>query len=157
MILAIDPGNIKSGWVIYDGKRAVHSGVQVNDGMLQMLGRFTRDEACDLAIEKFEARGMPMGQESIDTMLWTGRFQQAWHTPDRVLLVYRRTVKVFLCGTSKAKDPNVRRALLDLFPATGGGKTPQIGTKSQPGPLFGVSTHAWSALAVAVTSKGAPC
>lgn len=44
-------------------------------------------------------------------------------------------------------------ALLDLFPRTGGGATPQIGTKAKPGPLYGVSSHAWAALGVAVTAK----
>jgi hypothetical protein len=75
-----------------------------------------------------------------------------WRDPDAVRLTYRRDVKVLLCNSSKAKDSNVRQALLDLFPRSGGGATPQIGTKSQPGPLYGVSTHAWPALGVAVTA-----
>ena len=45
------------------------------------------------------------------------------------------------------------QALLDLFPRTGGGATPQIGTKGKPGPLYGVSSHAWAALGVAVTAS----
>ncbi|MNY62967.1 hypothetical protein D3C86_1998680 [compost metagenome] len=61
-------------------------------------------------------------------------------------------MKLHLCKTPRAKDANVRQALLDMFPRTGGGKTPQIGTKAQPGPLFGVSSHAWAALGVAVTA-----
>jgi len=56
-----------------------------------------------------------------------------------------------LCKNNRAKDANIRQALLDRFPATGGGKAPQIGTKKQPGPLYGVTSHLWSALAVAVT------
>lgn len=49
---------------------------------------------------------------------------------------------------------DVRKALLDLFPRTGGGATPQVGTKAKPGPLYGISTHAWAALGVAVTVAG---
>ena len=50
-------------------------------------------------------------------------------------------------------DPNVRQAIIDLFPPTGGGKCAQIGTKGQPGPLYGVSSHAWPALGVALTAQ----
>ena len=67
--------------------------------------------------------------------------------------VYRKDVKLHLCGSSRAKDPSVRAALIDLYPASGGGKCPQIGTKRQPGPLFGVSSHAWPALGVAVLAQ----
>jgi len=56
-----------------------------------------------------------------------------------------------LCGVMKAKDGNIRQALIDRFPATGGGKIPQIGTKAKPGPLYGFSRDKWAALAVAVT------
>jgi hypothetical protein len=77
---------------------------------------------------------------------------QAWRNPKAVRLIYRRDVKLRLCGTVKAKDANVRQALIDMFPKTGGGKIPQIGTKAQPGPLYGVASHAWAAVAVAVTA-----
>ena len=154
MILAIDPGNERSGWVLCDGMEVIDSGVLDNDTLIGLVHRFKPDDNTSLAIEKFEARGMPMGQESIDTMLWTGRFMQAWHSPDAVRLVYRRTVKQHLCGSSKAKDPNVRQALIDLYPRTGGGKVPQIGVQAKPGPLFGINTHAWAALGVAVTEVG---
>jgi hypothetical protein len=63
-------------------------------------------------------------------------------------------VKLHLCGTNKAKDANVRQALLDMFPRTGGGAVPQVGTKKEPGPLYGISTHAWPALGVAITALG---
>ena len=63
----------------------------------------------------------------------------------------RLDVKLHLCKDSRAKDANIRQALLDRFPATGGGKTPQIGTKAQPGPLYGIKSHLWAALGVAVT------
>lgn len=107
-----------------------------------------------LAIEMIASYGMPVGREVFETCVWIGRFQQAWHSPEDVRLVYRKDVKLHLCGTAKAKDANVRQALLDLYPRTGGGATPQIGTKAKPGPLYGVSSHAWPALAVAVTLRG---
>lgn len=150
-VLAIDPGTTESGYCIFDGDRVHESGVLPN---ADMLVRVQQWPSARLAIEMIASYGMAVGREVFETCVWIGRFQQAWRDPVSVELVYRRDVKLHLCGTSKAKDPNVRQALLDLFPRTGGGRTPQIGTKGQPGPLYGVSTHAWSALAVAVTAMG---
>lgn len=148
-ILAIDPGTSQSGWVILDRGRVVDAGVHDNHD----IRHWVRDgQGADLlAIEMLAGMGMTVGQETFDTARWIGRFQEAWREPDAVMLVFRRQVKAFLCGNQQAKDANIRQALLDIFPPTGGGATPQIGTKAKPGPLYGVSSHAWAALAVAVT------
>ena len=53
-----------------------------------------------------------------------------------------------LCQSRRAKKPEVRAAIIDLYPADGGGKRPAIGTKAEPGQLYGVAEHAWDALAV---------
>jgi hypothetical protein len=147
-ILAIDPGPTQSGWVIYDAGCVAASGVSANDDMLMTVRSAPVDR---LAIEMIASYGMAVGREVFETCVWIGRFQQAWRNPGSVELVYRQEVKLHLCGTAKARDANIRQALLDMFPRTGGGKTPQIGTKNQPGALYGVSTHAWPALGVAVT------
>lgn len=152
-ILAIDPGTEESGWCVFDGGAVAASGVMSNAEMLDYLQRaHFAINGHRLAIEMIASYGMPVGREVFETCVWIGRFTQAWHIPGAVELVYRKDVKMHLCGTTKAKDPNVRQALIDMFPGTGGGKTPQVGTKGQPGPLFGVSSHAWAALGVAVTA-----
>lgn len=153
LILALDPGPAQTGWVLYDGERVRECGFSENAQLLEDIAAQWPYDAATLAIEMIASYGMPVGREVFETCLWIGRFMQAWHSPEAVRLVYRKDVKMHLCGTAKAKDPNVRQALIDLFPATGGGKTPQIGTKAQPGPLYGVSTHAWPALGVALTAK----
>jgi hypothetical protein len=56
-------------------------------------------------------------------------------------MVYRNAVKLHICGTPRAKDPNIRQALIDKYGAPG--------TKKNPGPTYGVSSHLWSALAIA--------
>jgi len=58
----------------------------------------------------------------------------------------RRAVKLALCGDSRAKDANIRQALIDRF-----GGSAAIGRKTAPGPLYGISRDVWSALAIAVT------
>ncbi|WP_246119003.1 hypothetical protein [Cupriavidus campinensis] len=153
-ILAIDPGTTESGWCVLADGAVTLSGVMLNRELLRMLTMQQRNDPWGhvLAIEMIASYGMPVGREVFETVRWIGRFQQAWHSPEAVKFVYRQDVKLHLCKTPRAKDGNVRQALLDMFPRTGGGKTPQIGTKAQPGPLFGVSSHAWAALGVAVTA-----
>ncbi|MEJ1365646.1 MAG: hypothetical protein RPU42_11265, partial [Candidatus Sedimenticola sp. (ex Thyasira tokunagai)] len=79
-----------------------------------------------------------------------GRFMEAFGA-DRTDRVYRKDVKMEMCGTTRAKDKNIRLSILDQYEPAGGGATPQVGTKSKPGPLYGVNKHAWSALAVGLT------
>lgn len=152
LILAIDPGNERSGYCVMGGKTVLDSGVLDNHDMLEMIHLYRND---DLAIEMIASYGMPVGREVFETCVWIGRFLQYHNRPDEARLVYRKDVKLHLCGNTRAKDGNIRQAIIDLFPATGGGKTPQIGTRKQPGPLHGVSSHAWAALGVALTAKEA--
>jgi len=148
-ILAIDPGNIHSAYIAYLNGEIVAMGKIANDEMLQLLMNELSPSDYDvLVIEMIASYGMPVGKEVFETCVWIGRFLQAWN--GRCEFIYRKDIKLHLCGTSRAKDPNVRQALLDRFPATGGGKLPQVGTKSSPGPLYGIHNDIWSALAVAV-------
>lgn len=146
--LSIDPGTDKSGVVLtIDGKVDSH-GLYSNEDILEML----QGTWIDLVlIEDFVSYGMPIGKTSIETIKFIGRINQVCddiRTPYE--MITRREVKHHLCNSVKAKDANVRQAILDRFDASGGGKTPQIGTKKAPGPLYGVSGHAWSALALYV-------
>jgi Holliday junction resolvasome RuvABC endonuclease subunit len=142
-IIGIDPGTTQSGWVVFDGECVVECGVADNEELLSMI--YCRDEFDELplAIEMIASYGMPVGKEVFETCVWIGRFMQAAQQPDSVKLVYRKDVKIHLCGTSKAKDANIRQAVIDLF------------QKSKRGPLYGMSTHMWPALAVAITALAA--
>jgi hypothetical protein len=143
-ILAIDPGNVESGYaVLRDGNEVVKAGVEPNHRLLTMLCvNAVLANADELAIEMMRARGMPVSNDEMETLVWIGRFQQVWHMPDDVLLLYRGDVKLHITGSAKAKDANVRAGLIELL-----GKP---GTKKNPGPTYGVTSHAWPALAVAV-------
>jgi hypothetical protein len=141
-ILAIDPGTEQSGWCLFEKRQVTCSGIAPNEEILRMM-RSHPDIA--LAIEMIASYGMPVGREVFETCVWIGRFQQAHPTPDDVRLVYRKDVKLHLCGSARAKDANIRQALID--------KLGPIGTKKTPGPLYGVTSHAWAAVAVAVTAS----
>ena len=156
IILAIDPGNIKSAWVLYDSKkkRLLDFDYQDNYNARKKINELTSlhiGRADVVACEMIASYGMPVGATVFDTCVWIGRFIDLVEVNGvPIEKVYRKDVKMTLCHSMKAKDANIRQALLDRFPASGGGKTPQIGVKKQPGPLFGVSGDVWAALAVAV-------
>lgn len=104
-----------------------------------------------LAIEQIASMGMTVGAEVFETCVWTGRFIEAWHAPEEHRRVTRNQCKLYVCGNGRAKDANVRQAIIDRFPGTGTGKVPQVGTVKKPGPLYGMNSHMWPALAVAIT------
>lgn len=147
-ILAIDPGPVQSAFVVFDGERVLEKGIVGNDVMLDTVIDFSPSSG--VRIEMIASYGMPVGREVFETCVWIGRFLQGAGLDanrDETSLVYRQPAKLHLCGSPKAKDGNVRQALLDRF---GGSREAAIGVKRDPGPLYGVSSHMWAALAVAV-------
>jgi hypothetical protein len=141
-ILAVDPGTTYSGWCVWDG--AVHAfGVDANAEVLAMLSANTQG-ADVVALEMVASYGMPVGAEVFRTVWWTGRFAEAWirHRGEHPIEVFRKEVKLHHCLNARAKDANVRQALIDRL----GPK----GTKSEPGPTYGITSHVWPALAVAL-------
>lgn len=149
MILAIDPGTTESAWCVFDGAKVVGSGIEPNPELLAKLRGWDLSDYL-VAIEMIASYGMPVGKEVFETCVWIGRYIEVVREPEPTL-IYRKDVKLHLCQSARAKDPNVRQALIDRFEPSGGGKIPQIGTAKQPGPLYGVTSHIWAALAVAVT------
>ena len=149
VICAIDPGPAQSAWVVFGDHEIRSCGIENNLALIDRLRALRELEAVStLVIEGVQSFGMPVGREVFETCVWSGRFIQAWDKPYRTL--GRREIKLELCGSARAKDANIRQALIDDFPATGGGKVRQVGTKAKPGPLYGVKADIWSALAVAV-------
>jgi hypothetical protein len=144
-IYAIDPGTTHSALV------------RVQDDGLTVGGMWTNDMLCInlhegvfpqgvLVIEQIEAMGMAVGKETFETVFWSGRFAQAWEQRLRPWSrVTRRQVKLHLCGSMKAKDANIRQALIDRY----GG----IACTKKGGALHGIKSHLWAALAVAVTYR----
>lgn len=137
-ILALDPGTTQSAYVLWDGRRVLDCAIVDNDRLVLALTERTIPHDL-LACEMIASYGMAVGREVFETCVWIGRFLQANDGPHR--LVYRKDVKLHLCNSPRAKDANVRQALLDKYGP--------VGTKSRPGPLYGLRSHIWAALAVA--------
>ena len=137
-ILAIDPGTTQSAFVYWDAqeKKILDKGILSNEDLLHyIIDYYKPGSNMDVTvIEMVASYGMPVGKEVFETCVWIGRFWQASKYP--VHLLYRKEVKSFLCGSMKAKDSNIRQALIDML-----GKEV---TK-------GVSKDVWSALALAIT------
>jgi hypothetical protein len=151
-IIAIDPGTSQSAWCVLEGDKPLVFGKEPNSDVLIRLRRewSPLDEKDLLAVEMIASYGMPVGREVFETCLWIGRYLEAWERRQgQHALVYRRDVKLHLCNSARAKDANVRAALLDRY---GPGREKAIGTKRAPGPLHGISGDCWSALAVGLTA-----
>jgi hypothetical protein len=93
-------------------------------------------------LEVVEARGMPVGNDTLHTQLWAGYIGGLLASDNVITLFVRRSrVKLALCGTARAKDSNIRAALIDLL----GGKE----AVKKGGIAHGIHGHQWAALATA--------
>ena len=154
-ILAVDPGPEQSAAVLLKDQPGMKlPGIEWKAKLPneEMLPRIRQQSNAILVVEMIACYGMPVGRPVFETCVWIGRFIQAHNGTHS--LMYRREVKLWLCDSVRAKDGNVRQALIDLFPKTGGGAIPQIGIKAQRGPLYGFSQDMWAALGVGMTWLG---
>lgn len=155
-ILAIDPGNTESGWVVIDQdtRRPLEFGKSPNDTLMRRIDTYS-DMAGALnvdrvVIEMVASYGMAVGAEVFETCVWIGRYQQAFIVGHGLEpeLVKRQPVKVHHCHSAKAKDSNIRQALVDRF--AHGQPNHGKGTTAQPGWFHGFRADIWQAYALAV-------
>jgi len=154
-ILAIDPGNVESGWCVVDAetRKPLAFDKSANAQVLELAYGYLPDgiEADRRAIEMVASYGMAVGREVFETCVWIGRFAEAMTDgrgdglPD---LIYRRDIKLHHCHSAKAKDANVRQALVDRFAP--GQPNHGKGTKAEPGWFHGFRADVWQAYALAV-------
>jgi hypothetical protein len=145
LILAIDPGNEMSAYVVLDDNlKPIEFQKIANPILKQHLKVMIRKyNIQNFAIEMIASYGMAVGKEVFDTCVWIGRFRETIGPEEEVKYIYRKDEKINLCGTMKAKDSNIRQALIDRFGI--------VGVKKSPGWFYGVSKDVWAAIAVGVT------
>lgn len=150
-LLAIDPGCAESGWVLIDvdTRRPLAHGKHPNDELRHAVRRRALGRADRAVVEMVASYGMAVGAEVFETCVWIGRYLEVLGgrgVPTE--LVKRQPVKVHHCHSSKAKDSNVRQALVDRFAA--GQLNHGKGTKAAPGWFHGFAADVWAAYALAV-------
>lgn len=150
MILAIDPGTEESAFVMLtqpgDTFRILDKGKVGNLTLLSTIRNMDFRSDDHFVIEMVASYGMAVGKTTFETVFWIGRFWEAALGAGRMERLYRKKdVCMHLCQSTKAKDANIRQALIDRFG--------EPGTKNNPGLLYGVSKDIWSALAVGVTYR----
>ena len=152
IILAIDPGNIKSAFVLINDQYTLYAKGKIENP--DLLHRIEECHGCDkVVIERIASYGMAVGRSVFETCEWVGRFtQKALESCIPVDYVFRLDEKMVLCHDSKAGDANIRRALIDRF-ARHDLRTGK-GTKKHPDYFYSFAKDEWAAMAVAVAFFG---
>jgi hypothetical protein len=146
MLIGIDPGPKKGAYVLWTGEKVRECGILPNAELREYLkDKLTPSSSIEVAVEEIRFMGQKVGAEVFDTCFEIGRIIEIVATTDReVILVPRNHAKIHLCRTMRVKDKHIRAALIE--------KWGPVGTKKLKGPLFGVKSHIWSALAIADTA-----
>lgn len=156
--IGIDPGSTKSGVAVVrdmgDGKPKISwVNIVVNEKVPFVVEEVTAclnipPKTYGLAIEEVRSYGMAVGQTTFDTCVWSGaiftgiwrRVEPAWS----LWLGRKADVCTTICGSTRAKDANIRQAVIDRYGVPG--------TKKEPGGTYGVTADMWSAVALATTA-----
>ena len=152
MIMGIDPGNTHTAYAIISEVDCFpyRHGKLENEEFASML-KHAHLNVSVYVIERVACYGMAVGHEVFDTCEWIGRFTQIikdsrLRNPEYIL---RMDEKMAICHDSKAKDCNIRRALIDQF-ARHDFKFGK-GTKKNPDFFYSFAADEWAAFAVAYT------
>jgi len=151
IILGVDPGNVKSAIVYFDTEKEEILEKQIlenNECLAFFRNKSIVPDLC--LIEQIASMGMAVGESVFETCVWSGRFMECFSmlgwSVDRIK---RMQIKNILCGSSRAKDANIRQRLIDLYGAPG--------VKKQQGKTYGLKADMWAAFAVCVAWKLNQC
>lgn len=141
IICGIDVGSENSGICFWDTKR--QKIVSSNDKQPNDI--LTAHSANYIVIEDVVSYGMPVGKSTFDTCKAIGMFKERFdqiHDGKPVYLVTKPEIQLHFCNTSRAKDANIKRVLLDRFG--------EKGTKKNQGTLYPLKNHSWDAFALCI-------
>ena len=142
IIYALDPGPTQTAWVVYDcaAGQIIKAGLDPNEYVASLLVDGGTYPVKQLVVEGLACYGMAVGAQVFETAYWIGEYRGIWR-PKPFALMLRMEVKMALCHHSRAKDSNIRQALIDILGPPG--------TKKAPGATYGFKGDMWSALGVA--------
>lgn len=152
-VFAIDPGNTQSAYCVVDAEtlRPLDFNKIPNNVLRDYIRDYRFEEEDRAVVEMIQSYGMAVGKDVFDTAVWIGRYKECL---DRRLLLPadfldRKEEMLHICQSRRAKDANIRRALIDRFAQHDlkNGK----GTKANPDWFYGFKADMWAAYAVALT------
>lgn len=137
-VMGIDPGNINSGWVLYDHRsRVIDDCGHTDNEMLIRVLPLLKEHGDVCAIESMTNQGKRVGASTFDACWWGGRFFQECITRGiHVETITRAKSKGHVLKMFGGNDSEIQKALTNLH-----GKEAVKGWKS----------HHFAALAVART------
>jgi hypothetical protein len=150
-VFAIDPGTFQSAFVVWNGQCIKGAGIIPNEDLLLKLRTLHTLNLIDpfVVCEQMDATGQRIGEETIQTICWYGRF---WGAVDEnrprigFSLIRRSDVGLHLCFATHPGDTAIGIVLRDRF-----GPKP---TKKKPNKVYGefrLKRDEWQAFALAVT------
>lgn len=147
MIISIDSGNTESAYCLIraeDYKPIEFGKLNNEDLRIKLRQLFSEYGIYAVALEMVASYGMAVGASVFDTCVWIGRFYELCIPyVGTVDYIYRKEEKMNLCGSMKARDSNIRQALIDRFG--------EVGTKKNQGWFYGFKKDIWAAYAVGIT------
>lgn len=167
-VIGIDPGPTSSGLVVCSVRGPADADMTVNQtykaaswkdvrAELENRGIDIRTGHCLVALERVQPGASSWSLTKTSEVC--GRVMQMHDVigcgMSQVVplqLLTRSTVLSLLRVSARGsqRDKMVRARLIEMF---GGDRATAIGTVKRPGPLHGVASHAWAALAVAVAAR----
>ncbi len=117
-IFAVDPGPEKSAFVYWDSReeKILQTAILPNPDILILFRSLPEDcEAVAIEMIGHYGSGMPAGKEVFNTCVFIGELKEACFPRFQARLIERRYIKIHLCNSARAKDGNIRQALIDRF------------------------------------------
>lgn len=148
-LLAIDPGNKETAFVLMDEQYTVlDKGKVTNDQMIAYIWHNARS-IDHVVVEMIASYGMAVGAEVFETCVMIGKIERTAEQKEiEHSRVFRSEEKLCICKNSRAKDSNIRAGLIERFAKFD--KKRGTGTKTAPDHFYGVSKDMWAAFAVGV-------
>ena len=151
IVLALDPGNVYTAYVLLNEKCEIIDAKKIlNHELLKVIIDYSNSDTY-FVYEMIKSQGMAVGQTVFDTCTWIGRFiQLAIECKYKLIYpIYRFEEKQWICNSARAKDTNIKMALITRFAKhdflTGKGK------KDNKDFFYNIKADMWMAFAVAIT------
>jgi hypothetical protein len=148
LLLAIDPGAAHVGLVIMEqaSRRIIQCGELTPAEARAFARGWGYPALTQVVVEGVTNYGTAAGKDTFGTCIQIGRLVEILLARDfPVTIIYRPHVRLTVGGSPRAREPEIKASLRSWY----GGEKAAKGNKANPGPLYHVKGHAWSALALA--------